>query len=288
MFDAFKGMKLGDLLDKAGQSILKGFRALKPGWEEIGASPGEISFSVLVTKGVVWRLNAVLASGGTGRLLKAAFRHPETGEWLEAASKARSHTIRRIAKTMWYMACPAHGSGCVPADAPAETKVTTMKIRWTPSGRVLYSVDNSKFSIQQPQVALDKSDPVVHWFNRALVEIGEDMQMSSNEFTKWCNYQDMDSADFSDRYRPEKYAPAPEQPLEREVQAVNDLSLVIADSITPESFGTHAPSGDLDLPPMAADPLLAGLSNQGYDPGHELGENLVMPGLATKEVDDGM
>lgn len=272
-----RGVSLGSLLSKAANGILNGLRnTVRDGWSEIGASPGELSFSVCVTDGVVWRLNGVLASGGMGGLLKAAFRHPETGEWLDATSKARKHHIKRIKKTMWYLAVPEHGVGCIPADAPEGTKVTTLKIRWTPSGRVLYSVDGERFSLKQPQVATDRNDPVVKWLDRALIEIGEDMKMSSGEFTKYCNYTNMEPADFSGLHKPERYVPPPSE--DPEEAAANNLALVVSENLTPEDFHDPAPAGDLDLPPMAEDPMLAGV--QALQPKSILEE----AGMATSPV----
>lgn len=282
----FKGVSLGSLLSGKANKILNGFRTMvRDGWCEIGAAPGELTFSVCFTDGVVWRLNGVLASGGMGKLLKAAFRHPESGEWLEAESKARKHVIKKSAryagKTMWYLAVPEHGVGCVPADAPEGTKVTTLKIRWTPSGRVLYSVDGQRFGIQQPKVACDRSDPVMQWLDRALIEIGEDMRLSSQEFTKYCNYQNMEPANFSGLHKPERYVPPT---VAEEEQQVNELALVVRDSVGPEDFHDPAPAGDLDLPPMLHDPLLSGLVPEGSADAR--GE-LVAAGLALNPSPDG-
>jgi hypothetical protein len=178
--------------------------------------------------------------------LKAAFRDPESGTWLDATKNTRSYEIKKWRKIMRYLSVPDVGTGVLPPDAPLDTRLSTLKIRWTPAGRVLYSVGNAKFSADQPIVHLDRNDVVTKWLDRAMIEIGKDMKMSSDEFSRWCNYKELPPEKFDELYHPERYAPA--QVEAAKVRAVEAMEQSAA--LTHRNAEAPSPASTSGLPKL--------------------------------------
>ncbi len=164
------GFKFGDLLSTAARAAVTGMR--KRTSIPLAVVPGEIGMGVYVdSSNAITHLTAFLACDGQGGMMKCA-RRDKAGDWEEVEAR-EPEGGRKILYRIDVTADQAR-------PIKEGERLTSFRVRFTPSGRVLYSLETpegARFIPQSPTFLVDRSESVWKAFSHLVETINGQAKM---------------------------------------------------------------------------------------------------------------